>query len=96
MAETMCGSPLYMAPEILRLRKYVVVFFDTFLYFIFGFMKHRYDAKADLWSVGTILFEMLCGRAPFTGANQIELLKNIETKEYRIRMEYTAKMPIIS
>ena len=24
MAETMCGSPLYMAPEILRLRKYVV------------------------------------------------------------------------
>ena len=27
---------------------------------------------------------MLCGRAPFTGANQIELLKNIETKEYRI------------
>jgi serine/threonine protein kinase len=64
MAETMCGSPLYMAPEILRLRKY--------------------DAKADLWSVGTILFEMLCGRPPFTGANQIELLKNIETKEYRI------------
>ena len=45
---------------------------------------HRYDAKADLWSVGTILFEMLCGRAPFTGANQIELLKNIETTEYRI------------
>ncbi|KAJ7291463.1 other/ULK/ULK protein kinase [Mycena rebaudengoi] len=35
MAETLCGSPLYMAPEILRYEKY--------------------DAKADLWSVGALL-----------------------------------------
>jgi serine/threonine-protein kinase ULK/ATG1 len=38
LAETLCGSPLYMAPEILRYEKY--------------------DAKADLWSVGALLFEM--------------------------------------
>ena len=47
MAETLCGSPLYMAPEILSYQKY--------------------DAKADLWSVGTILYELLVGRPPFTG-----------------------------
>ena len=41
MAETLCGSPLYMAPEILQF--------------------HKYDAKADLWSVGTILFELFVG-----------------------------------
>ena len=63
MAETLCGSPLYMAPEILRFQKY--------------------DAKADLWSVGTIMFEMLVGKPPFTGANQIQLLSNIERNEFK-------------
>ena len=41
LADTLCGSPLYMAPEILQFQKY--------------------DAKADLWSVGTILFELVAG-----------------------------------
>eukprot|EP00939_MAST-03C_sp_MAST-3C-sp1_P004111 g4111.t1 len=75
MAETLCGSPLYMAPEILRLRKY--------------------DAKADLWSVGTILFEMLCGRPPFSGRNQIQLLENIETKELRVPASITISDPAL-
>ncbi|KAK8082934.1 hypothetical protein PG996_001715 [Apiospora saccharicola] len=44
LAETLCGSPLYMAPEILR--------------------YERYDAKADLWSVGTVLYEMVSGKPP--------------------------------
>ncbi|KAL5809239.1 hypothetical protein ACOSQ3_029930 [Xanthoceras sorbifolium] len=57
LAETLCGSPLYMAPEIMQLQKY--------------------DAKADLWSVGTILFQLVTGRTPFTGNNQIQLLQNI-------------------
>lgn len=39
LAETLCGSPLYMAPEILQ--------------------HQPYDAKADLWSVGTVLYEMV-------------------------------------
>ncbi|OWZ11702.1 ULK/ULK protein kinase [Phytophthora megakarya] len=63
MAETLCGSPLYMAPEILRFQKY--------------------DAKADLWSVGTILFEMLAGRPPYGGANHVQLLANIERQPLR-------------
>lgn len=63
MAETLCGSPLYMAPEILKFQKY--------------------DAKADLWSVGTILFEMVAGRPPYGGANHVQLLANIERQELR-------------
>jgi len=58
MAATLCGSPLYMAPEILR--------------------YERYDGKADLWSVGAILYEMLWGRAPFRAQNHIQLIRVIE------------------
>ncbi|KAK1312050.1 CBL-interacting serine/threonine-protein kinase 11 [Acorus calamus] len=57
LAETVCGSPLYMAPEIMQLQKY--------------------DAKADLWSVGAILFQLVMGRTPFTGHTQLQLLQNI-------------------
>ncbi|KAE8989971.1 hypothetical protein PF011_g18553 [Phytophthora fragariae] len=63
MAETLCGSPLYMAPEILKFQKY--------------------DAKADLWSVGTILFEMVAGHPPYGGANHVQLLANIERQPLR-------------
>ncbi|XP_058215222.1 serine/threonine-protein kinase ATG1c-like isoform X2 [Rhododendron vialii] len=37
----------------------------------------KYDAKADLWSVGAILFQLVTGKTPFTGSNQIQLLQNI-------------------
>lgn len=57
LAETLCGSPLYMAPEIMQMQKY--------------------DAKADLWSVGAILYQLVTGKTPFTGNNQIQLLNNI-------------------
>ena len=61
LAETLCGSPLYMAPEILRYEKY--------------------DAKADLWSVGTVTYEMMTGRPPFRASNHVELLRRIEKGE---------------
>lgn len=61
MADTLCGSPLYMAPEIL--------------------MGQQYDAKADLWSLGAIMFEMLCGGPPYTGSNQASLLKEMRSRD---------------
>lgn len=65
LAETLCGSPLYMAPEILR--------------------HEKYDAKADLWSIGAVAFEMTTGKPPFRAANHIELQKRIERNDDRIR-----------
>ncbi|VBB87089.1 PaATG1 Serine/threonine-protein kinase encoded by the ATG1 gene [Podospora comata] len=65
LAETLCGSPLYMAPEILR--------------------YERYDAKADLWSVGTVLYEMATGRPPFRAGNHVELLRKIEAAEDQVK-----------
>ncbi|WFD28257.1 non-specific serine/threonine protein kinase [Malassezia nana] len=65
LAKTLCGSPLYMAPEILRYEKY--------------------DAKADLWSVGAVLYEMCVGKPPFRAANHVELLRRIEQSGDRIK-----------
>lgn len=65
LAETLCGSPLYMAPEILRYEKY--------------------DAKADLWSVGTVLYEMMIGKPPFAAGNHFQLLQMIELGTGRIK-----------
>ena len=55
----------------------------TFPSFLVHF-QNRYDAKADLWSVGTVLFEMISGRPPFNGENHIDLLRNIQRKAVRL------------
>ncbi|RWR87719.1 serine/threonine-protein kinase ATG1a-like protein isoform X2 [Cinnamomum micranthum f. kanehirae] len=57
LADTVCGSPLYMAPEII--------------------LGKKYDAKADLWSVGAILFQLITGKPPFGGNNEYQLYQNI-------------------
>ncbi|KAJ9062570.1 Serine/threonine-protein kinase, variant 4 [Entomophthora muscae] len=58
LTETACGSPLYMAPEVLK--------------------KNKYNASADLWSIGTVLYEMVTGRAPFRASDTKELQRRIE------------------
>lgn len=63
MAATLCGSPLYMAPEVI--------------------MSHHYDKKADLWSIGTIAYQCLTGKAPFT-ADSPQALKNFYEKHVNL------------
>nr|XP_029119867.1 serine/threonine-protein kinase ATG1a isoform X3 [Elaeis guineensis] len=37
----------------------------------------KYDAKADLWSVGAILFQLVTGKLPFDGNTHFQLFQNI-------------------
>lgn len=37
-----------------------------------------------MWSVGTVLFEMVSGKPPFNGENHIDLLRNIQRKAVRL------------
>ncbi|KAG1437109.1 hypothetical protein G6F56_013264 [Rhizopus delemar] len=37
----------------------------------------KYDAKADLWSVGAVLYETVTGDPPFRAQNHVELLHKI-------------------
>lgn len=41
----------------------------------------KYDSKADLWSVGAVLYEMAVGKPPFRAQNHIELLKKIDNSK---------------
>ena len=62
-AQTMLGSPLNMAPEVLQ--------------------GQQYDNKADIWSVGTVFYEMLFARPPFVAKNIVNLIKNINSKKLK-------------
>ncbi|KAJ1848128.1 Serine/threonine-protein kinase 36 [Coemansia sp. RSA 2703] len=55
--QTLKGTPLYMAPEMLR--------------------RERYTYKADLWSLGVVLYELYVGRTPFRTVSLADLKKNI-------------------
>jgi serine/threonine protein kinase len=60
LIRTICGTPIYMAPELL--------------------LKETYNIKADLWSVGVILYEMMYGFVPFYNATTIKELRNCASK----------------
>jgi len=47
MAESLVGSPMYMAPECLT--------------------GKPYNTKADIYSLGVVLFEMILGYYPYEG-----------------------------
>jgi serine/threonine protein kinase len=65
---TQCGTPGYVAPEILE--------------------GQKYDQRADMWSVGVILYILLGGYPPFIENTQRELFRKIKRGDYEFHEEY--------
>mmetsp|Transcript_32581 Transcript_32581/g.81655 ORF Transcript_32581/g.81655 Transcript_32581/m.81655 type:complete len:300 (-) Transcript_32581:316-1215(-) len=70
--QTACGTPIYVAPEILN--------------------GDPYDKEVDMWSVGIIMYILLCGFPPFydDGNNMGKLFEQIIEGEYSYPDEYWA------
>ena len=49
----------------------------TLYFFSPEVIKGNYTEKCDVWSLGVILYILLCGYPPFVGANENEVIKNI-------------------
>lgn len=69
LTSTSCGTPVYMAPEVLM-------------------KKDKYDAKADEWSLGVVIFECLTGHVPFSMSTK-EALKEF----YQSTVDLRPKIP---
>lgn len=50
-----------------------------------------YDARADLWSIGVILYECLFGKAPYSSSSLEELLEKVKNKQ-QIDIPHNAKI----
>ena len=71
LAFSTLGSPINMDPGILRkLNK------------MENTRDYGYDEKADIWSLGTICYEMLIGKCTFDAGSMKELLGKVESGNY--------------
>lgn len=63
LTSTICGSPIYMAPEVIG--------------------SNLYGVKADLWSVGIILYQLVYRKHPYVFTDVMQLIKEINTKKIK-------------
>ena len=71
LAFSTLGSPINMDPGILRKLNRMAYS-----------KNYGYDQKADIWSLGTICYEMLVGKNAFNAESMKELLKKVEKGNY--------------
>jgi len=72
-----CGSPMYMAPEILN--------------------RDPHDARrADIWSLGVVLYQMLVGDSPWSEAESLDDLLDLVIFEPQVHLPTCLSEPVRS
>lgn len=66
--QTACGTPGYVAPEVL--------------------MGEGYNQEVDVWSIGVIMYILLCGFPPFYAENNHKLFEKIMKGQYGFPSPY--------
>ncbi|KAJ7344437.1 hypothetical protein JRQ81_000387 [Phrynocephalus forsythii] len=65
MFQSTCGTPTYMAPEVIS--------------------AHDYSQQCDVWSIGVIMYMLLCGEPPFIGSSEEKLFEIIKKGDLQFR-----------
>ncbi|KAL1773991.1 serine serine/threonine-protein kinase 33 isoform X1 [Sigmodon hispidus] len=65
MMQTTCGTPIYMAPEVIN--------------------AHEYSQQCDIWSIGVIMYLLLCGEPPFLANTEEKLFELIRKGELQFQ-----------
>jgi len=68
LMKTPCGTPGYIAPEVLHMK--------------------GYDQQCDIWSLGVIVYILLCGFPPFYADNDAQLFERIKAGKYEFLRPY--------
>ncbi|VDN17030.1 unnamed protein product [Gongylonema pulchrum] len=66
--ETPCYTPYYAAPEVNFQQTYAVL------------GPEKYDKSCDLWSIGVIMYILLCGFPPFFSANGLPMSPGMKNR----------------
>jgi len=66
--QTACGTPGYIAPEVLH--------------------RKGYGPSCDIWSLGVIVYILLCGFPPFYADNDAQLFRKIKAGQYEFIRPY--------
>jgi len=66
--KTPCGTPGYIAPEVLHMK--------------------GYDKQCDVWSLGVIVYILLCGFPPFYAENDAQLFEKIKAGKFEFLQPY--------
>mmetsp|Transcript_9354 Transcript_9354/g.20426 ORF Transcript_9354/g.20426 Transcript_9354/m.20426 type:complete len:357 (-) Transcript_9354:319-1389(-) len=69
---TACGTPGYVAPEVIS--------------------SSVYGKHVDMWSLGVIMYILLCGYPPFYHENQAKLFQQIKQGRFKFDQEFWAQV----